>query len=70
MKEIKPTAFYRWIMKIAKGREDTIVQHLIFEAVNNANSQVFDLLEATGEKSYSKETFSKAAKILIETMKE
>ena len=61
---IKPTAFHKWLMKITGGDAVMLAEQLTHEVVNNQNPQAFDLLEATGDKHYTPQTFLKASELL------
>lgn len=62
--QIKPTAFHRYLIRETDGDEKNIVQVLRFLVVYERNPQAFELLEATGDVTYTNETFEKAARLV------
>lgn len=64
-KEIQPSAFHHWLMKETGGDAVRIAKELTFEIMQNQNPQVLALLDATGDKNYTPQTFFKASEILI-----
>lgn len=63
-KQIKPTAFHKWLMKVTGGDVVTLAELLTHEIINNQNPQAFDLLQATGDKNYTPQTFVKASELV------
>jgi hypothetical protein len=57
------TAYHKWLLENFKDRE-SLSDH-IFEDALKKNNQVFELLDRTGDKEYSDETFLKAADLLL-----
>ena len=58
------TAYHEWLIKTCKRNKNLII-HTLKRDCNNNNPQAFDLLEATGDKEYTLETFAKAADLLL-----
>jgi hypothetical protein len=59
------TAYHRYLIERSGGDIDVLALRIFFDA-REQNQMAFELLELTGDKAYSRETFIKAAKILIE----
>jgi hypothetical protein len=64
-KQIELTAFHKWLMKITGGDVIKLTEQLMHEVLNNQNPQAYGLLEATGDKNYTRQTFVKASELLI-----
>lgn len=67
-KTVEPTAFHKWLMQVSGGQKG-LLEFIIRDQALDQNPQVFELLEATGDKTYTPATFEKAADIVIELFK-
>lgn len=63
-KKIEPMAFHYWLMKVSEGNPVKIAEVLTNEIINNQNPQAFELLEATGDKNFTPDTFIKASELV------
>lgn len=61
---IQVTAFHHWLMKATDGDEKRIAHFLRGEVIFERNPQAFELLEATGDITYTNDTFEKAARLV------
>jgi len=68
--KIEATAFHKWLFIKTKGHPVAVANELVNQVVNNQNPQAFELLELTGDREYTPETFVKAAKILCDLCNE
>ena len=59
------TAFNKWLLRESNGDRGVLVAMLKKEVVSNHNPQAFELLEQTGDKVYTQDTFVKAANLLL-----
>ena len=64
----KPIAYMNWLVRAGKDR-DTISK-LIYQDILCQGELAFGLLENTGDKNYTKETFLKAADMVIKEVKD
>jgi hypothetical protein len=65
METLKLTAYHKWLIERSGGDIDVLALRIYFDA-RDQNQMAFELLELTGDKAYTRETFVKAAKMLIE----
>lgn len=65
METLQLTAYHKYLIERSGGDIDVLALRIFFDA-REQNQMAFELLELTGDKTYTRETFVKAAKILIE----
>ena len=63
------TAFEHWLIEYYVD-EESIAAELCAQTLLYQNPQVAEILERTGDKEYTRDTFFKAARILLEKQKE
>jgi len=63
MKDLEATAYHHWLVAKYKGDDLLMIEQLKRDAMQQS-PQVFDLLEATGDKAYTQETFQKAVTLI------
>ena len=59
------TAFHKWLMQVSGGDKAKLINKMRKLALNQC-LPLFELLAATGDKTYTPETFEKAAQNLID----
>lgn len=65
----KPIAYMNWLVRTGKDR-DTISKLIYQDILSGPSGKLaFELLENTGDKNYTKETFLKAADMVIKEVK-
>lgn len=70
MKTMKTTAFDKWLYHATGGDADLAIEHLIELTRYGSRAEiVWDLLKQTGDKSYSRTTFRRAAMACFERAK-
>ena len=62
-------AFEEWLIENYKD-EESIAGELYAQTLLYQNPQVAEILERTGDKAYTKETFFKAARLLLKEEEE
>jgi len=65
METLQLTAYHKSLIERSGGDIDVLALRLFLDA-REQNQMAFELLEMTGDEVYTRETFVKAAKILIE----
>lgn len=63
------TAYHRWLYISHEGDRDEIARQLYVDCYSDQNPQAFDLLADTGDKVFTKETFDKAADLILDQYK-
>lgn len=58
------TAYHKWLIKHCAADKDCIALQLTHDAAVR-NPQAFDVLALTGDKSYTRSTFYKAANLIL-----
>lgn len=66
----KPTAFHKWIYHLFRDDVDSTSAYLFLMVTDQRNPQAMELLSQTGDSIYTKDTFDKAAKLLITMVEE
>jgi hypothetical protein len=66
---MEKTAYHGYLKQNFLNREG-IAQALLNDVMDHQNPQAFDLLKETGDEAYTKETFLKAADIVLELTKD
>jgi hypothetical protein len=59
------TAYVQWLLQITHGDRDCLALQLAHDCCER-NPQAFDLVAATGDKEFKRQTFYKAAKQILE----
>jgi hypothetical protein len=57
-------AYHKWLIERSGGDIDVLALRIFLDA-RDQNPMAFELLELTGDKAYTRETFIKAAKIIL-----
>lgn len=63
---MKQTAYTKWLLQITRGDKDCLALQLAHDCCER-NPQALELVAATGDKAFTRRTFFKAAKLIIET---
>jgi hypothetical protein len=58
-------AYHKYLIERSNGDPDVIALRLFFDA-REQNQMAFELLEMTGDEAYTRDTFVKAAKLILE----
>ena len=59
-------AYHKYLLRLSEADRDILCAAIARDALMNNNKMAWDILKETGDKSYSPETFMKAADLLIE----
>ena len=64
--EIILTPYHKWTLRECRKDRTAIAHRLFADVVEDRNPLAYELLEMTGDTEYTKDTFFKAADILLE----
>lgn len=64
MTELKPLAYHHYLMKATNGDLEDLTLLIRHHVIEDNNPMAYDLLEATGDKTYTSGTFKKAAQLV------
>ena len=59
------TAYHKYLLQVSNADRASLAARLLVDVVQDQNPMAFDLLEMTGDKEYTQETFFKASDLLI-----
>ena len=59
------TAYIKYLLRITQGDKDCLALQLAHDCCER-NPQAIDLVAATGDKAFTRHTFYKAAKLILE----
>ena len=59
------TAYHKYLLHVTNADRASLAARLLVDVVQDQNPMAFELLEMTGDKEYTQQTFFSAADLLI-----
>jgi len=59
------TAYHKYLLQVTNADRASLAAQLLVDVAQDRNPQAFELLEMTGDKEYTQQTFFSAADLLI-----
>lgn len=64
------TAYHHWLMRESTGDEEVLTKLIEYDMLHDNNPQAWDLVEKATGNTVEKDSFQKAAQLLIKTFEE